>query len=537
MSTTFLSYYVANRAMETSQVSINTTGNNISNINTEGYTRQRADIVSLFSTSNSRYANTTVRAGLGAKATGISQIRDPYLDARYRAATGTSSRYDSIAESLSSLEDVFDEATTEALQGQLSDFLTDLESLSQSPTSADIEQVVRSSAEKVVTMINMYANDIEGVQTQQIEEMDNTINDDINTIVKKIAQLNQQIREEQVYGNTPNELYDSRNLLVDELSTFANIKVSTSAQVVTDNLSIENYVVSIVDDSTSPNTEIQLVNNEYYNQLKGEEIDVDGDGELDGIYQVTVDGNSQSILDSSITNTAMNGFAGTVINDNITEGSLSGLLDFVNGAGSFADAASGETEFSGIRYYMQAMDVFAQTFADAFNTINDVTSSDPSVVPLFTTDDGTTSAGITAANIQISQNWQDDPTFIVTTADTTTEGQADNVLRMIAAMSDDQTFLDDGGSTFYTGSFHEYMNGLLGELSTEVELNENFSDASNTVLDTLFTERESISGVSLNEEGTYLMAYQKCYNAAVRFFTVIDENVDRIINNMGTAGL
>jgi flagellar hook-associated protein 1 FlgK len=536
MSTTFLSYYVANRAMETSQVSINTTGNNISNINTDGYTRQRADIVSLYSSSNSRYANTTVRAGLGAKATGISQVRDPYLDTRYRLQNGEANRYASIAESLTSLEDVIDEASTEALQGQLTNFLSDLESLEQSPTSADIQTVVRSSAGKVVTMLNTFANDIDGVLTEQIEEMDNTINNDVNVILQNIAQLNQQIREELVYGNSPNELYDSRNLLVDELSGYANIKVSTSAQVVTDDLSIENYVISIQD---GDGNDIQLVNNEYYNQLKGQT-------DADGLYQISIDGNSKSISDPTATNTAMNN-AGLLLNDYdaaggsyITQGTLSGLLDFVNGAGSYASATAttGDNDFAGIQYYIQALNDFAKQFADVYNKLNDVVDTDgdaintnPDTAPLFTSDTPGT-GDITAKNIQISQQWQSDPSFINTTTNTINVGQADNVTQMIEAMDKDFTYPNG-----FTGNFHEYMNAYLGELSNDVEMNNNFSKTSGTVLDTLFTSRESISGVSLNEEGTYLMAYQKCYNAAVRFFTVIDENVDRIINSMGRAGL
>jgi flagellar hook-associated protein 1 FlgK len=55
-------------------------------------------------------------------------------------------------------------------------------------------------------------------------------------------------------------------------------------------------------------------------------------------------------------------------------------------------------------------------------------------------------------------------------------------------------------------------------------------------MSTLFASRESVSGVELEEEGVYLMAYQKSYNAAVRFFTVLDEAVNKIVNEMGLAG-
>ena len=533
MNATFLAYYVANRSMETAQASINTTGNNISNINTEGYTRQRVDTVSVFSNSTGRFADTTLKTGLGSKGTGVSQLRDPYLDARYRTQNAETARYDNVSTSLTNLEDVFDEATTEALQGELSSFLTDLQSLSQSPTSADIEQVVRSAAQKVTSIINMYANGIDEVKTQQAEDLTNTINDDINPLLKNLAEVNQQIREAQVYGNAPNELYDQRNLLVDELSGYGNIKVTSTPQVITDSLTIENYEVAFLDESGN---KIPLVYNEFYNQLKVEENTTSGN------YEVSIDGPSQSINNSGNTPPAdMDSNDGLVLNDTISEGTVGGFLDFLNGKGTFADTTtpgSTDTDFRGIGYYQEAMDVFAQTFADVFNKLNSLSDTDATLAPLFTASDGTSTTGITAANIQISDAWLNNPAYIVTTGQTTTEGQADNVLKMIAAMSDAQTFYEsDGTTTFYEGSFHEYMNGLLGELSTDVELNNNFTETSDTVLTSIYTNRESVMGVSLNEEGTNLMAFQQCYNAAVRFFTVIDENVDKIINGMGRAGL
>jgi flagellar hook-associated protein 1 FlgK len=526
MNATFLAYYVANRSMETAQASINTTGNNISNINTEGYTRQRVDIVSMYSSATTRYADKSLKTGLGSKATGVGQLRDPYLDARYRAQNSETSKYSNIADGLSNLEDVFDEATTQALQGELSDFITDLQSLSQSPTSADIEQVVRSSAQKVTSIINMYANEIDQVKTKQVEDLNNTVNDDVNVVLENIAQLSKQIREAQVYGDNANELKDQRNLFVDELSGYANIKVTTSPQEVTDNLTIENYEISIVDDSGN---KTYLVYNDLFNQLSVSENATSGEMEVFVSNDIATDPNASTEAQAMINDPA------DPINDEILEGSMGGMLEVINGKGGFATGT--ESNFRGIAYYQEAMNIFSQTFADVFNNLNGL--GDPDAAPLFTTEDGTSTSGITAANIQVSDAWATDSSFIVTTDGTSTgQGQADNVLRMIAAMSDEQTFLEsDGTTTFFGGSFHEYMNGILGELSTDVELNSDFLDTADTVLTTIFTSRESVAGVSLNEEGTYLMAFQKCYNAAARFFTIIDENVDKIINGMGRAGL
>jgi flagellar hook-associated protein 1 FlgK len=82
----------------------------------------------------------------------------------------------------------------------------------------------------------------------------------------------------------------------------------------------------------------------------------------------------------------------------------------------------------------------------------------------------------------------------------------------------------------------EYFTGVNATLGLDVSLYTNYSKTSEQVMNTLFTARESVSGVSLDEEGVALMAYQKSYNAAVRFFNVLDEAVDRIINEMGLVG-
>ena len=82
---TFGSFTAARLGIYASQSSLNVTGNNIANINTKGYTRQRADLVSLYSGGDSRYRNSfNLNIGYGVLVDGVSQLRDPFLDIRYR---------------------------------------------------------------------------------------------------------------------------------------------------------------------------------------------------------------------------------------------------------------------------------------------------------------------------------------------------------------------------------------------------------------------------------------------------------------------
>lgn len=537
MAATFVSYNIASRAMEASQASINIVGNNISNINTEGYTRQRVDVVSVTNSGKvEKYATPVVSTGIGVKAKGTTQLRDPYIDARYRNQNSENNRYDTMVKGLSNLEDVFDEASAEALMGEFSSFVKDLNSLSQTPASPDIAQVVRSAAEKITQMMNMYANQLDEIHTEQIENLEVTVDSEFNTFVKNIASLNEQIQREEIYGNTPNELYDHRNLLIDKLSGIANIKVSmTPADVITENLSIPHYSITLENPGSKP---ITIVDNGKYAEMSL-------NAEKDPVKLSVVDTNGE-LKDNA--------------NDFISDGKLYGYLSIINGKGTFASGT--ENNAKGISYYNDKIDIMAQQFADEFNKINseicvkDTTdplgyklnkfTADP--LNLFTNDKGTT-AIITARNIQVSTKWLENPSYINTTKNPFIEGlpattdykptpaEPDNILRMIKKMSEqlDFKYTDSAGTkqTILTGTFNEYMTSVVSEVGTDVELYTNFSKTATNVFQTISDSRDAVSGVSLNEEGVNLSAFQKVYNAAMRYFNVLDENLDNVINKMG----
>ena len=516
MRPTFLAFQTASRALAASKAHIDITGNNIANVNTEGFTRQRVDLSSISSSSyTQRYAVPGATMGYGVEVSGITQTRDPFLDSRFRTQNAESSQYDTILKGLNDLEGIFDEIENTGLQSEMSNFINQLQILSQSPTSADFALVARTAAQKVTQILNIYSHQTEQVREQQIFDLENVVIDnDFNTTVKGIASLNQQIREEVTHGNVPNELYDKRNILIDKLSALAPIRVTTQPEKISEGLTIENLNISLVDPTSG--TTIGLIQNGLYNTLTT--------AEKDGELRIHI---NQSFGD-----------APKDITSYITSGTIKGHLDLINGRGAYATGA--QNTFRGTLYYKSAMDTFAGNFAELMNNLNKVDPTNPADPdkPLFETNDG--SAAITAGNIRISEDWVNDPSYITTTRVTSPSGGADNILRMISALNGKMDFRMDPKNplspVLFTGTTGEYLSGLSGELALDVELNTNFSDTANNVLYTLSNSRDSISGVSLDEEGINLMAYQKSYNAAARYFTVLDEAVDKIINGMGIVG-
>lgn len=523
MRPTFLAFQTASRALAAGQANIDVTGNNIANVNTNGYSRQRVDL-SFISNSGytQKYTVPGASVGLGVDVTGISQIRDPFLDARFRMQASESGRYDTLLQGLSDLEGVFDEVETKGLQSEISNFINQLQILSQTPTSKDIALIARTAAQKVTQILNVYSTQTDQVRNQQIYDLSNVvINTDFNTIVKNIADLNTQIRDELTHGNTPNELYDRRNTLIDDLSGIVNIKVTTSPEKISEDLTIENLHIAIKD--SKGGSSIGIVQNGLYNTLNA---------------SLNSDNKMEIRLVSSF-----GGISGD-ITDRLSGDSISSYLDLINGEGTYADADG--NAFRGTLYYKNAIDTFAKNFAYVLNDLNKANDGTPR--PLFMakgdTDPEVNPDAITSGNISISTNWLEDSTYIKTTNTNPPTAEGDNILRMIFALESDISFVRDpfdkvspeAAKEMFAGTMNEYMTGLIGELALDVELHQNFADTSSTVLNSLYASRESMSGVSLDEEGINLMAFQKSYNAAARYFTALDEAIDIIINNMGLVG-
>lgn len=522
MRPTFLGFQTASRALAASQASLDVTGNNIANASTDGYTRQRVDLVSISSSGyNQKYTTPGASVGYGVDVSSVSQIRDSFLDLRYRTENAENGKLAATVDGLTELENIFDETTSEGLQTQLSNLLSQLQTFSSSPTSSDIGTIVRTAAQQVTQIMNTYSQQIEQVKQQEIYGLSSVVVEtDFNSLVKNIADLNAQIREDQTYGDPSNELRDRRNMLLDQLSKIANISVSSTPEVISENLTIDHVIVSLNDPSTG--TSIGLVSDALYNTLS-----VNSDSE-----PVKIELNS-----------SFGAHATKDITDHFTSGTIRGYLDIINGKGSYADISTGENSFRGTEYYQSAMDTFAGKFAQVFNDLNAVedTSTTPSTIiqkPLFAASDG--SSAITAGNITISDAWLTDSSYLTTTKDAdSSSGGSDNILKMIGAMSTENVFLKDPAdatSLLFEGSFNQFMSGMSSELALDITLNKNFAQTSDTVMVNLFNARESISGVSMDEEGINLLTFQKSYNAAARYMTVLDEAVDTLISRMGIVG-
>ncbi|MFA9423336.1 MAG: flagellar hook-associated protein FlgK [Sedimentibacter sp.] len=519
LRSTFLGYKTATSALTVSQNMMDVVGQNISNVNTQGYSRQRLDINSVsLSNSNVKFGTTGAVIGQGVGTSGVSQYRDSFLDLRYRTESAKVGSEEVQLEALGDLESIFDEITTDGLDSQFSDLLEQLHSLTSSPSDPVLEGVVRTSAEMLTQIFNNYSNQIDTVKDQQLSYLKDGAVEKTNQILGNIADLNKQIKADNVSGNPALELNDERNTLIDELSNYLDIKVSTEPLEIGGGKTVDELVIRL------GNTGLELVNR-------------------DKNIELVVGENTTNPYETAIYSETNNDDGTTTqvdISTLISGGQIGGYLKFLNGSGEYASTSY---ENKGAIYFESMLDTLANKFANIMNDTNK--SVDGYDKDLFSargadaTDPSTEI--ITAGNIKISDNWAKATDSYITNTKTTgvgdNSGATDNILKMISKFQSGEGTFDfktsgDTGTPIFKGTFQEFLTYTSTRLSLQVsDANTSFDTYSDTQYQIDYA-RSSISSVDLNEEGVNLLTYSKSYNAAARLMTTLDDMLDTLINEM-----
>lgn len=512
MRSTFAGFTTAQLGLSASQQALNVTGQNITNINTAGYTRQKLDQVSLNLTG---FSNTSdARVGYGVLVTGVSQVRDPYLDIRFRNTIAKVGEADVKVASLSELEDVFDEVAKTGLQDAFTDLTSYLNKLSSNAGDNEFDNMVRSSCDALCQLINQYANQVTEIRDGQEDALKNVDVPEVNKLMENISNLNKTIRNSQINGNDALELIDQRNTLIDELASYVKIDVQYVATPVSSTLSVDELHINLVG---SNGTNYSLVSGNTYGEFTVSKDSTTGQMEM-------------SLKDSSGTQIEN---PDTTLMDMVyvlSTGSLKSSFAMLNQSGDLDDPATAE---KGIGYYEKSLDLLAQQIATVFNEINNRGVTPPTTNDLFASKDAGT---ITAKTICIDSGWRDGTHGINTSSDSTSSSAVNNnVLAMVASFDTDYSYTSSGGSTIFTGTFSEYFANVGTTLGLDIKSTtatlENYSAVANEISNS----KDAISGVSLDEEGINLLQYQKSYAAAARLMTTLDEALETLLG-MGVVG-
>ena len=276
---TFSSFTTARLGIYASQASLNITGNNIANINTTGYTRQRLDLVSLYSKNTGKYANVfNTNIGYGVLTESRTQLRDPFLDIRYRNETpnlaANAEKYNGLYQLSHTLDEVNKGTEKDegygVIQACLKNFVTALEELHKNVGSQEFDRQVRGEAESLTTFFKEAAKALQSVYDGKKEEFTQTIKE-TNLLLTDIRDLNEQIRTAALYGDNALELRDQRNLDLDKLSEMMHINVEYSMERVDQFTEVEKLTVTIAGSKGPDGKPIKLIDGIYGAQISLQE--------------------------------------------------------------------------------------------------------------------------------------------------------------------------------------------------------------------------------------------------------------------------
>lgn len=537
---TFAGLNMAFLGMNASQKALDVVGQNITNMNTNGYSRQRLDQISISPTGASAFHTPYgARVGQGVLVTGVSQVRDPFLDIRYRdqlSKVGTSDARYAILEEIG---DIFDNVDVTNIQNALDDVVKQLQELSTKVGQNGYDNLVRSSFEVMINFIHQNATDLEKVRTDLDTKMDTVVVSNINETLEAIRQLNISIRNSQVMGDPALELKDQRNLLIDDLATYFPIKVEYRNEPVGGS-DFTTEKMEIKFGYTDANGDSQWASL-IYDDTTGAQ---NNNGTLVGPLAYGTDANGEK----AITFTTTDGQQIELTDLGLGNGVLKGDLQMLNREGEFDQSG-----VKGIGYYEKLFDSFVYTMATEMNKLNTQykdANGNPAGGPLFETSDG--SANITAANIRISEDWMKGTVRLIASEDAALgiEGSTknDNILAMkdllstkvVTFIHPDYTGTDGGGNTInlpvFEGTMPAAYANVQGQLGIDMKSTNNILGNHTEVLMSAADAREAVMGVNLDEEVMGLLRYAQSYNAAARVMTTMDETLDKLINGTGVAG-
>lgn len=392
---TFGAFTTARLGMTASMMGLNVTGNNIANINTSGYTRQVVDQISLKLNGPDRYANNP-RVGQGTLVTGISQLRDPYLDIRFRDEQSSVGAMDSKLSALEQIAAIIDEVAkgdgNGMIEKQINDLIQQLQSFNtENASKEEFDSLVRSSASALCTLFNNYAKDLEGVR----DNLDTSFRQDlthVNELLENIRNLNESIRNSEIHGDSALEMKDQRNTLIDELSQYMKIDVIYSQEPIGAGKYVQKLTIKLADDSQTT-----LVDGNYGTQLSIRQepkpnpdydenapetdpnsrkyLTENGDTTNNRNLAAKIDSPDYSLDYSALVDKrgrVLEGSAGGHLAEGAIYGSLQASREMLTAEGEFAvDAGQAKgTVIRGIPYYQKALDALANRFAEVMNEAN-----------------------------------------------------------------------------------------------------------------------------------------------------------------------
>jgi flagellar hook-associated protein 1 FlgK len=570
---------IANTALNAQQQGMSVTAHNIANVNTEGYSRQSPVLES-----KKPVVSNGLIIGRGVNVDQVTQSSDRFIENRLMQEKSSLSSSSEMEKYMQVLEGYFNENSNTGISTMLSDFWNGWYDISNNPSGT----AERTSLYENSTLLAERFNELGSNLTQVKSDLTNAVAsgiETINTITKEIAQLNDQIVGMET-DNTANDLRDKRNALVSELNQYLDVKTFEQNNGSLTLVSAKGC--TLVQGSSNYELEMGGTNGDrvIWQDSSGRDVDITdyiSNGKLGGWldmrdevvskYQLDFDAMAKefiwSVNQQHSQGVGLEGFSSTNGTNAVSDigkglGTIDSGLDYYDKVtdGSFnlwVYDSNGDVVGPATPITINAGTTTLTDLRDEINTAPNITASiidgnleiDAGSGYTFAFSDDTSNVlaalgintfftGSGASNMGVNDIIGLDRNNIaagqVGSDGTIASGNNANALAVTdlqnTSLSIDQWTCDrvngniQGSTTSTIENYYNSMVGSIGIASASVSRNKSFSE---TMVNEISNIRDSISGVSLDEEMTNLIKYQHAYAAATKLISISDEMLNTLL--------
>lgn len=566
MANGFGSLYVGASGLQNAQNAINTTANNLANVDTKGYVRQQVRYADKNYTilRDSRSNVNMQQSGLGVSIGDVVHARDIFLDKTYRQETGRMSFYSARYETATYVEDLMQELNGQQFKQSVSDLWQAFQEVSTKPADSTNQNLVLQKADLLVSRTQKLYSDLQNYQSN----INNQIKDDVdrvNTIGNRIYELNLQIQKVEAGGTeTAMTLRDERDNLLDELGNYGRIEVTEDA---TGFAYVDMEGVRFVDENRCYNMGLKAADGTgFYTPYWPQQSDVEK-GQYVPVFRLSGEISSE-----------MNNDIGSIKSKLLVRGDTYGRREDMASEESY-----GNIEGCTLMEVEAELDML---FSNIVRSMNDIYCPNTETTSAFTSKDGVTyPAGtkiLDEENCARGVDGELPPRELFTrigidryTKVTGTDGKTyyvyneedpdvsstryaigtitvnSDLKRQITLMP---AYKKDGSVDYEMGAklaaawevkdmklnpydqkpctFEEYYDKIVDQLGIEGNTYKSVTETLSGAVSSVDSKRQQVSGVSSDEELSNMIKFQSAYNAASRFMNVISEMTETIVTGL-----
>lgn len=574
------SLYIGVSGLQTSQNSLNTTAHNISNVGTTGYVRQQillgAASYNTILRSNKSVSNQQI--GLGVVYSKTRQVRDTFLDATYRREAGRSAFYGVSYDAIGEIENLLDEMNGETFEETIDNLWSSVQELSKDPSSAVTQGLFVERCSEFVARAQSVYSGLREYQSSLNQTIKNNVKR-INDIASQIKSLNDQIRNIEITNvgsigvsfEKANDLRDTRNALIDELSKYGNITYSEDTDcTVWIQLEGEDLVRGEVSYKIGLH---EAPDTGFYTPFWEKNARWVLDAEGNRVYTAE-EANKAKVFDltrviSSDLNTDIGALKSTLlarghraadytdllpdryvneISQSVCMNTMAEFDQLVHGITTTINKILEDAAVNAVNkqnHYLMTYDnnlgayvpiqVFKKVASEGYRNEGGLIKYNEEQAGKVDRLTGKVTGYVneslyTTLNIQINSELLRQPTklgFVL--ADEAVDYET--VKKLKEAFENENMTLNPYVKK--RSSFVDYYGDLVSQVANSGAVYKSLLDSQKATVSAADDAREEVIGVSQDEEMTHMIKFQNAYNASSRYINVVDEMLEHIINTLG----